>query len=70
MYRKLIGDQSTGKKSNIFMEEKYMDDKKNKKYVIPEAEVIDFAKNDIITLSGADSNNGGWVGDDNTEVWG
>ena len=46
-----------------------MDDKKNKKYVIPEAEIVDFAKNDIITLSGEDSNNGGWIGDDNTEVW-
>ena len=30
-----------------------MDDKKNKKkYVIPEAELVDFANNDIITVSG------------------
>ena len=29
-----------------------MDDKKNKKYVIPEAEVINFVNEDIITLSG------------------
>ena len=29
-----------------------MDDKKKKKYVIPEAEILDFANDDIITLSG------------------
>ena len=29
-----------------------MDDKKKKKYVIPEAEVVSFANEDIITLSG------------------
>ena len=28
-----------------------MDDKKKKKYVIPEAEILDFANDDIITLS-------------------
>ena len=27
------------------------DKKKNKKYVIPEAEILDFANDDIITLS-------------------
>lgn len=32
-----------------------MNDKnKKKKYVIPEAEIVDFANEDIITLSGAD----------------
>ena len=44
-----------------------MDDKK-KKYVIPEAEIVDFAENDIITLS-----NGVqaalWEDDDNGETW-
>ena len=30
-----------------------MDDKK-KKYLIPEAEIVDFADEDIITLSGVD----------------
>lgn len=32
-----------------------MDDKKKKKYVIPEAEILDFANDDIITLSGAET---------------
>ena len=32
-----------------------MDDKKKKKYVIPEAEILDFANDDIITLSGDDT---------------
>ena len=41
-----------------------MDDKK-KKYTKPEAEIIDFANEDIITVS----NNANWVGDDNTEDW-
>ena len=45
-----------------------MDDKK-KKYVIPEAEFVDFANDDIITWSGLDANNNDWVGDDNTEDW-
>ena len=31
-----------------------MDDKKNKKYVIPEAEIIDFANEDIVTVSSLD----------------
>ena len=44
-----------------------------KKFKVPEAEVIDFAKEDIITLSGdvqAEVVNGIWGNDDNTEVWG
>ena len=47
-----------------------MDDKKKKKYVIPEAEVINFNNEDIITLS-AGTNNAEWggAGDDNYENW-
>ena len=45
------------------------DKKKKKEYVIPAAELVDFANDDIITLSSLDTNNGGWVGDDNTEDW-
>ena len=42
------------------------DKKKNKKYVIPEAEVVEFANDDIITLSGfADTLF--WGGEDDTE---
>ena len=39
-----------------------MDDKKKKRYVIPEAEILDFANDDIITLSSGDTatwNDGG-----------
>lgn len=43
-----------------------MDDKKKKKYVIPEAEVIDFVQDDIITESG---NANWWGGDNNQEGW-
>lgn len=43
-----------------------MDDKKKKKYVIPEAEVLDFANDDIITLSGEDTAT--WGGGDG-EWW-
>ena len=44
-----------------------MDDKK-KKYTIPEAEIVDFAKDDIITLSdGTQALN--WEDDDNGEEW-
>ena len=50
-----------------------MDDKK-KRFVIPNAEVVSFANEDIITLSGATQEavdaNGIWGNDDNTEVWG
>ena len=43
-----------------------MDDKK-KTFVIPEAEIMPFSNEDIITGSaGLD----GWDLDDNTEVWG
>lgn len=48
-----------------------MNDKK-KKYIIPEAEVVDFSKEDIITLSSATQNameDGLWGDDDNTEGW-
>ena len=45
-----------------------MDDKK-KKYVIPEAEVVDFNNDDIITLSAHNINNITWADDDNTEDW-
>ena len=45
-----------------------MDDKK-KRFAIPEAEVVDFANEDIITLSAQDANNANWIGDDNTEDW-
>ena len=44
-----------------------MDDKK-KKYIIPEAEVVDF-NDDIITLSALNANNVNWIDDDNTEDW-
>ena len=44
-----------------------MNDKKKKKFIIPEAEVIPFSNEDIITESaGVD----GWNFDDNVEVWG
>lgn len=42
-----------------------MDDKKKKKYVIPEAEILDFANDDIITLSGDDEASWG----DGAEWW-
>ena len=48
-----------------------MNDKK-KKFVIPEANVVDFANDDIITLSGATQTamtDGLWGNDDNTEGW-
>lgn len=45
-----------------------MDDKK-KKYIIPEAEVVDFNNGDIITLSAQNANNVNWIDDDNTEDW-
>ena len=41
-----------------------MDDKK-KKFVIPDAEVVDFAMEDIITESANE-----WATDNNTEFWG
>ena len=45
-----------------------MDDKK-KKFVIPDAEVVDFAMEDIVTISAMAANNAAWDGDDNTEDW-
>ena len=42
-----------------------MDDKK-KKFIIPEAEVIEFTNDDIITRSG----NADWEEDGNWEDWG
>ena len=50
-----------------------MDDKK-KKFVIPDAEVVDFAMEDIITESLASGDQaamagGLWGNDDNTEDW-
>lgn len=39
-----------------------MEDKK--KYVIPEAEITDFDKEDIITMSGDDVNAAGWDGEE------
>lgn len=42
-----------------------MDDKKKKKYIKPEADVLDFINEDIITTS----NNANWVNDDNMEDW-
>ena len=43
-----------------------MDDKKKKKYVIPEAEVVDFRDDDIITMSNYGTLN--W-GDDDEETF-
>ena len=45
-----------------------MNDKKKKKYVVPEAEILDFANDDIVTVS-ADTESGGWNTDNNTESW-
>ena len=42
-----------------------MNDKK-KEYVVPEADIVEFAKEDIITLSGF-GNTLWWGGDDNKE---
>ena len=41
------------------------DKKKNKKYVEPEADIVEFAADDIITLSGFGALY--WGDDDNTE---
>ena len=46
-----------------------MDDKKKKKYVIPEAEVLDFVNDDIVTVS--DDSGEWWMGGgDNAEPFG
>lgn len=42
----------------------YMDDKKKKKFIIPEAEIIEITNDDIITESGE-----WWITDDNQEAW-
>lgn len=42
-------------------------DEKKKEFVAPEAEVVNFTNEDIITIS---AGNNGWGGDNNTEVWG
>ena len=42
-----------------------MDDKK--KYVIPDAEIVNFVKHDIITISGEGTQDGDWEKDDNGE---
>jgi len=45
-----------------------MDDKKKKKYLIPEALIISFSGEDIVTTS--DVNDEWWAGEgDNTEWW-
>lgn len=41
-----------------------MDDKKNKKYEMPEAEIVDFKNNDIITLSCDEDAVAGYDGED------
>ena len=41
-----------------------MNDNKKKRYVNPEAEIIDFAHDDILTISG---NANWWIDDDNQE---
>lgn len=45
-----------------------MDDKK-KKYAIPEAEIVNFGNNDIITISGTDANNTDWTLDPDGETF-
>jgi hypothetical protein len=42
-----------------------MDEKKKRKYIIPEAEIVEFDCEDIITRSGADD----WANDDNWETF-
>ena len=42
-----------------------MDDKK--KYVIPEAEILSFSDNDILTVSGVGEGTDDWEKDDNWE---
>lgn len=39
-----------------------------KKFIVPEAEIVDFTNEDIITLSGA-IQGGFWGDDDNAEDW-
>ena len=41
-----------------------MNDNKKKRYISPEAEIVDFAEDDILTISG---NANWWIEDDNQE---
>ena len=45
-----------------------MDDKK-KKFVLPEADVVDFSNEDIITASILDANNANWLEDPDGETF-
>ena len=45
-----------------------MNDKK-KKFIIPEAEMVDFGNNDIITISGVTTNNADWTQDPDVETF-
>ena len=45
-----------------------MDDKKNKKYVIPEAEVVEYVDEDIITVSRT-GDTLAWGGEEDYEDW-
>lgn len=46
-----------------------MNDKKKKKFIIPDAEVVDFENQDIITLSNGGEAGADWTKDDNGEGW-
>lgn len=46
-----------------------MNDKKKKKFIIPEAEVVNFDNEDIITLSNGGEAGANWLTDDNGEGW-
>ena len=45
-----------------------MNDKK-KKFAIPEAELIDFGNDDIVTVSGVETNNADWTQDPDVETF-
>lgn len=59
------GAQLIGKNCTNNMEEHVYMDNEKKKFTIPEAEIVTFVNNDIITAS----NDPAWVGDDNMEDW-
>ena len=44
-----------------------MDDKKKRKFLVPEADLIGFSGEDIITTSNVEDE--WWCGDDNQETW-
>ena len=46
-----------------------MDDKKNKKYVIPEAEIVDFTLEDIITGSLTRGDTLNWGDEPDSDTW-